>query len=55
MTRTALTGDRLVWPPIALALEKRIREALATPRAITAIALAAAATKSYLADIPKSA
>jgi hypothetical protein len=36
MTRTALTGvrdegNRLGWPPIAPALEKRIREALATP------------------------
>jgi DNA-binding transcriptional regulator YhcF (GntR family) len=36
MTRTALTGvrdegNRLRWPPIAPALEKRIREARATP------------------------
>jgi hypothetical protein len=36
MTRTAPTGvrdegNRLGWPPIAPALEKRIREALATP------------------------
>ena len=36
MTRTALTGvrdegNRLGWPPIAPALEKRILEALATP------------------------
>ena len=31
LTRLRDAGKRLGWPPIAPALEKRIREALATP------------------------
>ena len=31
LTRVRDEGKRLGWPPIAPALEKRIREALATP------------------------